>query len=697
MTPWLHNAALLLAAGFLLHGCGGGGSSTAAPVLPADTLAPVIVVDTPRDGSLTNQPGQTLLGHLSEPATLTVNGLPARVDAANQFSFGPVTLAEGTNTFALRAVDPAGNSAGIELRVTLDSIAPAPAGLDAITRSSAIGGSIGVVGLAGSVEAEATVYITNQATSQQVTTLAGSDGAFSTDIAGTDDDVLTLVVRDAAGNSSAPVTLEAPLPLLWRFGVIGDSIAAATHTNDMCGSGDELMNCLRKRLGDHDPTWSYAAGDQVWSLGQLAGYNAAAILSAADDGAEWKDALQQAQNLFQNETSLERINQVFIGLGSNDVCAEFGHLYDGDLELIAQHIDNTLTYLTDAMAGRSAAVVYISATPDITGFRDLMFARQHNFVFNSCQALWDLDVDALQSEARDSLCKGELGTVCDVLPADLQRELLDLLLDSVLDQNNLDEGPCGRVLSSANSDQQRLEARQYNIALNQLMAQKAADYDGRNGVRVRFSAALFEASLAPYMVSQVDCYHPSRAGQLVIARTIWQGFEPAQLRTDSYYYDAFENPDPCSQEFTDWAGQCWVDGGEPSGFDAWIGDDGWYRLLKDTDNNVSHWVERRVGDVSEKSAVWLSFKHRRTGMDDSGDRVDFLVYDADGDADRLPGWVVLDVLQGPGIDVGVHSGEYYDLTPYRSADLWIRFQTNDARSMENGDGLKWDNVSLFAW
>ena len=56
------------------------------------------------------------------------------------------------------------------------------------------------------------------------------------------------------------------------------------------------------------------------------------ILSAADDGAEWKDALQQAQSLFQNETGLEQINQVFIGLGSNDVCAEFGHLYDGDLE-----------------------------------------------------------------------------------------------------------------------------------------------------------------------------------------------------------------------------------------------------------------------------------------------------------------------------------------------------------------------------
>ena len=168
MLPRLHSTVLLFAAGLTLYGCGGGGSSNAPPVAPADTVAPVIVVDTPLDGSLTNQAGQTLIGHLSEPATLTVNGLPAQVDASNQFSFGPMTLAEGTNTFALLAVDPAGNSAGIELRVTLDSIAPAPAGLDAITRSSAIGGSIGIIGLAGSVEAEATVYITNQATSQQV-------------------------------------------------------------------------------------------------------------------------------------------------------------------------------------------------------------------------------------------------------------------------------------------------------------------------------------------------------------------------------------------------------------------------------------------------------------------------------------------------------------------------------------------------
>ena len=55
MTPWSYQAAMVFAALVLLHGCGGG-SSTAPPVAPADTLAPVIVVDTPPDGSLTNQP-----------------------------------------------------------------------------------------------------------------------------------------------------------------------------------------------------------------------------------------------------------------------------------------------------------------------------------------------------------------------------------------------------------------------------------------------------------------------------------------------------------------------------------------------------------------------------------------------------------------------------------------------------------------
>lgn len=467
----------------------------------------------------------------------------------------------------------------VDIGLNQDSVSPPPANLNAITRSAEIAGGVDVMGLADSIEADANVEITNQSTALTVLTQADGDGVFGARIDAQNSDVLALVVRDAAGNPSEKVLLEAPVPLAWRFGVIGDSIAAATHSNDMCGSGKELMACLEKRLDQHDPAWSYAAGDQPWSLGRKAGYNAAAILSAAQDGAEWKDALQQAQNLFTTETGAELINQVFIGLGSNDVCTEFGRSYDGDVASIAQHIDNTLTYLTDLLAGRDDAAILISSTPDIMQFRDMMHSRQHNFVFNSCQALWDLNGSEVQAEARDSLCKGELGELCQALPGDLQADLVKMYLDSTLDKNDVDEGPCGRVLNSANSDTSRQLAQDFNTTLNDLMARKAALYDGRNGIRVRYSNALFESKIEPYMVSQVDCYHPSRAGQLRIAERVWQGFNPQYVRTDRFFFDAFENPDKCTQEFTDWGGQCWVDGGDRKGFDSWIGSNGWYRLV----------------------------------------------------------------------------------------------------------------------
>ncbi len=87
----------------------------------------------------------------------------------------------------------------------------------------------------------------------------------------------------------------------------------------------------------------------------------------------------------------------------------------------------------------------------------------------------------------------------------------------------------------------------------------------------------------------------------------------------------------------------------------------------------------------------------RTGLDDSGGRVDLFVFDADASGSRRPGWVQLDSFAGPGVDVGEHNGENYGLTPFLSTGPKIRFQTDNARSMENGDGLKWDNVSIFAW
>ena len=90
---------------------------------------------------------------------------------------------------------------------------------------------------------------------------------------------------------------------------------------------------------------------------------------------------------------------------------------------------------------------------------------------------------------------------------------------------------------------------------------------------------------------------------------------------------------------------------------------------------------RHVGDLSDMAGAWVSFNHKRENLDDGEDRVYFKVY-----KDGL--WHQLDRFNGSGNDVGEHAGKYYDLTPYLSSDLRIMFETENQRSMKNGDRVK---------
>ena len=81
--------------------------------------------------------------------------------------------------------------------------------------------------------------------------------------------------------------------------------------------------------------------------------------------------------------------------------------------------------------------------------------------------------------------------------------------------------------------------------------------------------------------------------------------------------------------------------------------------------------------------------YRNQYLDDGGDHVTFEVF-----ADGI--WNPLDVFQGGGNDRNAHPGEYYDLTPFLSSDVRIRFETSNQGSMENGDGLRFDNFEVFA-
>ena len=368
--------------------------------------------------------------------------------------------------------------------------------------------------------------------------------------------------------------------------------------------------------------------------------------------------------------------------------------WENDLGRIAGHIDDTIMYLTEYLPANGE--IYWSGIVDLLKFRDMMAHRKHDHTFQRCRYLWDMDVRkvTLQGDAKNSLCIGELGALCDWLPDSLEEELLDIYLDQFEDDFK-DARPCGRMLDSRNTLESLNEARRFNKALNDLMEQKAAQYRGRKGVDINFTQNLWYSAdeYAPYFVSRLDCYHPNRPGQLQLAQLVWQGHNPAYTPTEAFYFEGFDSGDWCTQEFTQWD-SCWYDGGWGECGDEFIckiDSSGWFKFGKETSNNEDHWIARDVGDLSNKENIWLYFKHKRDGFDD--DRSDWVaIYVWNGSA-----WTRLERFRKNN-DAGNHCSAYYDLTPYKDGrPLKILFQTNDSSDMKNGDKLMLDDITVFAW
>ncbi|HMB78054.1 MAG TPA: SGNH/GDSL hydrolase family protein [Kiloniellaceae bacterium] len=475
-----------------------------------------------------------------------------------------------------------------------------------------------------------------------------------------------------------------------KIGLIGDSLMVATNSDDMCGDGGEIPKCFDRKFGRHDVDWSHGGGDQSWSIARRLGYGPAQVVDAADDGERWKDALAQALRV----TADPAVDSVFIGMGGNDVCRDYGHDYGGDLAEIENHIDATLSHLVASLP--QGARIFWSGVPDVVGYRNAMVRRRHNYLFKSCQGLWDLESDQVTLPAAKSICKdqaGDLDGLCSSVTGRKEARdfIVERLLDYYLDRYGIDEGPCGSVLNSRNGPAARRVARQFNKDLNALLAAKAAAYDGVNGIAVTFTDALFDVEIQANYVSRLDCYHPSRAGQMRLAQELWAAFAPAPAPESrfAFWYDDFADVDPCAQDFGQAWASCWrVVAG--SAFDIRVDEKGWLKLQKNGNDKESGRIVRRVGDLSAMTRAWISFNHKREKLDDGGDRVYFKVY-KDGV------WHEVDRFKGKGVDVGEHAGEYYDLRPFISSDLRIMFQTGNQGSMQDGDRVKFDNISLFAW
>jgi Thrombospondin type 3 repeat len=468
-----------------------------------------------------------------------------------------------------------------------------------------------------------------------------------------------------------------------KLGIMGDSLALGVHASEMCGNVD-AYKCAQQALGASSPDWSYVAADKSWSIARLLGFDTAHIVAASGGGEEWKDAMGQAMTIMTDPL----VEAVFIGLGANNVCVSRSHHYTDDLVTIAGQIDATLSYLTDTLpvGGR----IYWSGVLDVLQLRELMRRRDHNFWFETCQATWDLDDNKIKDGAANDVCDHFFDhTACQLTSTieEAKDELMNLLFNTWLDLEGVDEGPCGKVLSSRSTNADRAEAREFNLALNQLMSAKAAQYNGRNGVAVYYSDRIFEASakLRPYHVSRLDCFHPSRAGQIFMANETWRGFDPFTGPVSRYFFDEFDSQDYCAQEYTTWD-SCWTEIGEdngPSAGDIQIN----LHELRVRDNNKG--ILRSL-NLDGMQAAWLQFNWRREGLDNNDDNVSI---DVSPDAGIT--WYQQKLIMGDGDDYNMHRGYYCDITPYATADTLLRFKSSS--NLGNHDKVFFDNITVLGW
>uniref|UniRef100_UPI00356A6378 Ig-like domain-containing protein n=1 Tax=Nocardioides sp. TaxID=35761 RepID=UPI00356A6378 len=218
----------------------GNASSAGTAELVKDTVAPVFVAASPRDGSVV-QPPSSIEVTFSErlgSGSVTVAGVPgtsARSGDAIVFTpTGPIP--DGTYTVQTSVTDVAGNSGGHDTTFTVDGTGPAIADLAATATTAAQQSST----VSGSTEAGASVAITATDGTDEVTTsvTAGDDGEFSKalDLTGLADGTVTVTARatDTVGNPGPQASTTAPrdatAPTVGELTATDSTLAAPTST-----------------------------------------------------------------------------------------------------------------------------------------------------------------------------------------------------------------------------------------------------------------------------------------------------------------------------------------------------------------------------------------------------------------------------------------------------------------------------------
>lgn len=289
------------------------------------------------------------------------------------------------------------------------------------------------------------------------------------------------------------------------------------------------------------PEWGAAAtiegtiGDRLVSRGelrQLAGWQEEIARDA--NGARWQDADSATANNGYTSQAQQIVNaggvtRTTIELGGNDVCQTAG----GQIPTKAQiqsHIDNTFSILANGLP--SGARVVVASVPNIAALRTTMM-NEHQFLFETCQDMWDLNTNRLHVTAvAGGFCNNSffsyigISGICHDATNFINHAVTDFItpVGNALTPVFGVKFPCGAVLSSSNTSS-RTTALQLNGDINAALSSEVSTWNGRQ-TRVTFYYVpeVYNYQFTADDVSHLDCFHPSRNGQGNLAATVWNSY-----------------------------------------------------------------------------------------------------------------------------------------------------------------------------
>ena len=356
--------------------------------------------------------------------------------------------------------------------------------------------------------------------------------------------ILVLICTSTSRGDAAP----------GQLGAVGDSISTGFDAKECDGT---IADCVTK-IGEHrEYSWTTGYDASVKSIRQQFGYSATVERQA--NGKRWDDALNQVNGII----AAGGADRITIELGGNDVCRPvfgtlpplYGASTPGTMEY---DINSAFSAIVNAPAGARPSQVIVASVPNVNSLRNVMVNEKH-FLFDSCQGLWD-DLSGTTRNAKTCNVKwyNPISWLCPV--ADLLNKWtnwVQALKNAIVWAYETISGksatfPCGYVLNSAATAQQRSDAANFNSALNSLIASYVQAYNGRNGVQFLWdNYAVYNFSFTTQDVSHLDCFHPSRQGQNNFAQKVGAAIAtPSPATTAAYGTSAYTGGD--------WAGG-WLD------------------------------------------------------------------------------------------------------------------------------------------